>query len=73
MFAATLPAIVLGLEKNILAATTRACDTIGPAMRYQIFPAVVGTLEVENRILKSVGFHDSNMSQKRELSTILLP
>ena len=51
-----MPAVVLRLEQNVLAAATRTGNAIGPTMRYEVFAAIVGTREVENRFLKGFRF-----------------
>jgi len=56
MLAAALPAVVLLLEQNILAAATWTHDAVWPAMRYKVLAAVVEIREVENRFLKCFRF-----------------
>jgi hypothetical protein len=57
VLAAALPAVVLRLEQDVLAATTRTDNAIRPAVRYQVFAAVVRGCEVKNRGLQCVRFH----------------
>ncbi len=46
--AATLPAVILGLEENVLAPATWAFDASGPAVRDKVLAAVVKACEVED-------------------------
>jgi hypothetical protein len=55
VLAATLPAVVLGLEYNPCASATRTGDAVRPAMSNQVLPAVVGASEVEDCLAQSVG------------------
>jgi hypothetical protein len=55
-----LPAVVLRLKYDTVAAASRADDAIGPAASYYILAAILGTRKVDNRFLKGGRLHESD-------------
>ena|ERR1700720_3895367 len=61
MVTTALPAIMLFREHHALAPALGALNTIRPAARNQVFPAVLWIGEVEDRFLKCGRFHALSM------------
>ena len=61
VLAATLPAVILRLEENLLAAASRAGHTIRPTVRNKVLAAVGRIGEIEDGVLKCGRFHASIM------------
>jgi hypothetical protein len=65
MFLAAVPAVIVLQEQDVIAATTRADNAIGPATGHKVFAAVYRIGEVEDRFLQAFRFHAQILEQKR--------